>query len=130
MDLALCDFEGAKWLILNSSVDPIIYYSHLSSIIISTLLAFTTWVFFALIFWASNRSDVIMLTWSIDILAESLVYIGSFYLLYILLEKKDLKFIYKLLLSLLYIPIAVLLPTQYTLSGFDVASCLAIEGPI
>jgi len=152
MDLALCDFEGAKWLILNSSVDPIIYYSHLSSIIISTILAFfvlfnnrkslpnkilfftllsfTTWVFFALIFWASNRSDVIMLTWSIDILAESLVYIGSFYLLYILLEKKDLKFIYKLLLSLLYIPIAVLLPTQYTLSGFDVASCLAIEGPI
>lgn len=149
---ALCDFEGSKWLLFGSNVAPLVYYSHLPIIIISFLLAlfmllqnrnylpnrilfvtiitFAIWVFLDSIFWASNRSDVIMFVWSVIILIEPLVYVGSFYLLYLFLEKKDLPFISKLFLFLIYIPLIIFVPTKYSLSGFDVSTCLSIEGPI
>ncbi len=150
--LALCNFEGAHWLLFGPNVPPLIYYSHIPNIVISlflaiyilfqnkkglsnrvlffTILPFVAWVFFALIFWATNRSDIVMFAWLIDILVEPLVYIGALYLLYVLIDKKDISFSKKALLSILYIPIPLLLPTPWVLSGFDISSCLAIEGPI
>src|SRR3989344_2889796 len=116
--IELCNFEGPKWLLFGADVAPLVYYSHLPIIIISLLLAFfvffqnknsipnrvlfvtiitfALWVFLDSIFWASNRSDVVMFVWSIIILIEPLVYIGGFYLLYLFLEKKDLPFIFDL----------------------------------
>lgn len=148
----LCNFEGSKWLLFGANVAPLVYYSHLPIIIISVLLAlfvlfqnknylpnrilfatiitFALWVFLDSIFWASNRSDVIMFVWSIIILIEPLVYVGSFYLLYLFLEKNDLPFISKLFLFLIYIPLIIFVPTKYSLSGFDLSTCLSIEGPI
>ncbi len=149
---AFCDFEGATWLLFNPNVAPLIYYSHLPIIVISILLAFFIlkqnkkslpnqilffmllpfglWVFLDSIFWASNRSDVIMLVWSIILLIEPLVYMAGLYLLYVLVEKKDLGFRAKLLLSLLCVPLIVFVPTIYGLSSFDLGTCLSVEGPI
>jgi len=150
--IVYCSFEGAKWFLFGPNVPNIIYYSHIPNIIISlilaffilfqnrkaltnkilffTILAFDSWVFFALAFWATNRSDMIMFTWLMDILVEPLVYIGALYLLYALIDKKDISFNKKLFLGLLYLPILIFLPTKLMLSGFDVSSCLATEGPI
>ena len=150
--LAVCSFEGARWLFFGSGVPLFVYYSHVPNIVLSlslaffvlfqnkkalpgkilfsTLIAFVVWAVFALMFWASNRSDVIMFAWSIDILVEPLVYMGVLYLLYVLIDKKDISFKKKLLPTALYVPIPALLFTTLTLSGFDVVNCLAIEGPI
>lgn len=151
--LVTCDFLApAHWLFFGSNVPPLIYYSHIPNIIISlilaffilfqnrkalgnkvlffTIVAFEAWVLFALIFWASNRSDVIMFSWLMDILFEPLVYIGAFYLLHILIKQKDLDFWKKIVLGLLYLPVIVFLPTKLMLSGFDVSTCLANEGPL
>ncbi|KKQ78182.1 MAG: hypothetical protein A3A96_00170 [Candidatus Zambryskibacteria bacterium RIFCSPLOWO2_01_FULL_39_39] len=150
--IELCNFEGPKWLLFGADVAPLVYYSHLPIIIISLLLAFfvffqnknsipnrvlfvtiitfALWVFLDSIFWASNRSDVVMFVWSIIILIEPLVYIGGFYLLYLFLEKKDLPFISKLFLFLIYTPLLIFVPTKYSLSGFDISTCLSVEGPI
>ncbi len=147
--IAYCAFEGAKWLLFGPNVPNIIYYSHIPNIVISVILglfilfqnrkslpnkilfwmilAFEAWVFFALVFWATNRSDVVMFAWLMDILVEPLVYIAAFYMLYVLIEKKDISFGMKLLLSLIYLPIPLLLPTPYTLASFDVSTCLANE---
>lgn len=149
---ALCNFEGAKWLLFGSNVAPLVYYSHLPILTVAILLAFfvlfrnrkalpnkilfftlaffSLWVFLDSIFWASNRSDVIMFVWSVIILIEPLVYVNSFYLIYVLIEKRDLEFKYKVLLFLVYTPLIIFVPTKYTLSDFDLNSCLSIEGPI
>ena len=150
--VALCDFAGPKWLLFGENIAPLVYYSHLPIFIISflsaffvlfqnrkalvnrvlfiTLFTFASWVFLDSIFWASNRSDVIMFVWSVIILIEPLVYIGSFYLLYLFLEKKDLPFIFKSFLFLIYLPLIIFVPTKYSLSEFDLNTCLSVEGPI
>ena len=119
----LCDFVGAHWLLFGPNVPEIIYYSHIPNIVIGillgifvlsndrkslpnrilffTILAFETWVFFALVFWATNRGDMVMFSWLMDILVEPLVYIGALYLLYALIDKKDISFRKKLVLGVL-----------------------------
>lgn len=149
---AICDLAPAHWLLLGPNVPTLVYYTHLLNLAVSilfgifvlfhnrkalsnkifffTILAFATWIFFALVFWANNAGDIIMFSWLMDILVEPLVHIGVFYLLYSLIAKKDLPFSLKLFFVLLYLPIPLFLPTTLTLSGFDVTTCLAIEGPI
>src|SRR3989344_1267948 len=150
--IALCNFESAKWLFFGPNVAPLVYYSHLPIAVISLFLAFyilfqnkknlankilfvmiitfVAWVLMDSVFWASNRSDVIMLVWSLIVLIEPLVYIGSLYLLYVLIDKKDLSFNKKLALGLLYLPLIILAPTIFNLSSFDISTCLSTEGPL
>lgn len=150
--LALCSDIYSRFLIFSDNVPPLVYYSHLPIIIISlllagfvlfqnrkalpnvilffTLAAFIIWTLCDSIYWASNRSDVIMFTWSLDILFEPLVYIGALYLLYVLIKGTDLSFIQKLFLGIIYLPTVILVPTQYSLSGFDVGTCLSNETPL
>jgi signal transduction histidine kinase len=51
-------------------------------------------------------------------------------LLYLLIEKQDLSYKSKILLFILYLPLIVFVPTKYGLSGFDISTCLSIEGPL
>jgi len=148
----LCELEPANWLLFSSNVPPLIYYSHIPNIIIAislaifilvqnrkalankilffTILAFEVWVFFALAFWATNRGDMVMFAWLMDILVEPLVYIGCLYLLYVLIDGEDISFSKKLFLSILYLPVPLFLPTDLMLSAFDPVTCLAEEGPL
>lgn len=149
---AICDFGGPSYLLFSDNVPPLVYYSHIPIAIVSLILgffvffqnrkglsnkllfcltvAFSAWVLLDSIFWASNRSDVIMFVWSLQILFEPIVYISGLYLLYVLIKKKDLPFSQKVLIAFLYAPLVLLVPTRYTLSAFNVATCLSEEGPI
>jgi len=155
MSAALCnplEFAPAQFLVFGENVAPLIYYSHLPIILLSiilgsfifiknrhalanqilffTVVAFALWVFLDSIFWASNRSDVIMLVWSLIVLIEPLIYIGCLYLAHVLINNKDMEFGKKMVLALLYLPFIIFVPTHFTLSAFDTSSCLAEEGPI
>lgn len=152
METIFCSPTNPLYLIISPNVPSFVYYSHFIAIISSLVLilyvarfsnnrfigkitlftftSFLTWVVAALIFWASNRGDVIMFTWSLDILVEPLVYIGAFYLLYLTFEKKDLPFKMKLFLFCVYLPMIIFIPTKFTLSEFEINTCLATEGPI
>ena len=149
---ALCNFDGPTYLFFSSNVAPLVHYSHLPITIISLIigffilfqnrkrlpnkilfcltLAFSAWVFLDSIFWASNRSDVIMFVWSLQILFEPIVYISALYLLHVLIRKEDMSFNKKLIIALIYLPVIVLVPTKHSLSGFNVITCLSEEGPI
>lgn len=96
----------------------------------STLVPFAIWVLLSLIFWANNRSDIIMIAWALTLLVEPLIYIGGLYLIQVLIKERDISFKQKIAISLLYLPIVLLLPTKFSLSGFDITNCLSIEGPI
>lgn len=145
----LCSEIFPKFLIFSSNVPPLVYYSHISVIIVAlvlgifvlangkkellnqvlffTLLPFVLWVFLDSIFWATNRSDVVMFAWAMTILVEPLVYMGAFYLVYLITSKKDLSFKSKLVSWLIFLPVIIFTPTHYFLSGFDLTSCLSTE---
>ncbi len=150
--LAFCSFPSPYFLFFSDNVPHLVYYSHFSvlcaaavlalfvlfvgwknlpnRILASMLFFFILWVFLDSIFWASNRSDVIMFVWSLQILFEPLVHIGALYLMYVLVNKKDASLRAKFFIFFLYSPILFLASTKYTLSGFDLTSCLSVEGPI
>lgn len=146
---ALCDFASGYWLIFGPNVGPLQYYSHLPVIIISLILgfyillqnwkslanqalfgsivAFVLWVFFDSIIWATNRSDIIMFMWSLQVLIEPLVYMGCLMLLYALVDKKPPPFNTLLVWTIIYLPLVAIVPTKYVLSSFDLYICLANE---
>lgn len=147
---ALCEFSGPSYLFFSENVAPLVYYSHLPVMILSLLLGlfiltrgwqelpnrilavmtftFAAWVFMDSVFWASNRSDVIMFVWSAIVLIEPLVHVAGLYLLYVLIERRDLPFAAKGALFILYLPLILYAATSYNLAGFDTVSCLADEG--
>jgi len=146
---ALCDFAPGWLLVFGPNVGPLQYYSHLPTIVISSVLAvfilmqnrkglpnqtlfvtifsFVLWVLFDSVIWATNRSDVIMFMWSLQVLIEPLVYVGALFFLYALIDRKPPSFKIIALWVVLYLPLILLVPTKYVLSGFDLAICLANE---
>lgn len=152
MNPALCNFDGPSWLIISSNVPPLIYYSYgialfsalvfgllvfsrgrnklANQTLLFMLLSFSAWIVASIFFWATNRSDVIMFTWAVTLLVEPMVYAGALYLMMVIAGKKDPSFGSKLAIFSLFLPILLLLPSVYSLSGFDLSSCLAVEGPI
>ncbi len=145
----LCKFDGPSYLIISDNVPPLVYYSHLpivllaliigvyvfiksrkslpNKIILITTIAFSIWTFLDSIFWASNRSDVIMFVWALQVLVEPLVHVSALYLLYVLIHKRDIPFFQKIVLFLLYLPLIIFVPTKYILTSFDIETCLSQE---
>lgn len=149
MDQLFCSPISPKFLLFSENVPPLVYYSHLPLILISafiaffifysgkkvlqnqiffwTLMMFSVWVLLDSIFWATNRSDIIMYVWALTILIEPFIFAASFYLIYVLLRKEDLSFKGKLGISILLLPLIVLTPTDFFLSAFDMNTCLSTE---
>lgn len=147
---AFCQYPSPYLLLFSDNVPQLVYYSHFTALAVSlivglvvfltnrdarpnrilfyTLSLFFIWVFLDSIFWAANSSDTIMFVWSLQILVEPLVHLGSLYLFYFLIQKKNVRLRNKLFLLVPYLPIALAVPTAYALPGFDLASCLSVEG--
>ncbi|KKW11659.1 MAG: HATPase domain-containing multisensor signal transduction histidine kinase [Parcubacteria group bacterium GW2011_GWA2_49_9] len=146
---ALCFAEAARYLVLSSHVPKFIYYTHLTALSLSlviglfvyfkdrrsltnkilfwSLVPFLLWVFFNVIIWASNRSDLIMFLWSLQIMLEPLTYIGMFYLVYVFVNKHDAPLNAKVIAAIVYTPLILITPTIYSLEGFDLSLCIPIE---
>lgn len=143
-----CDFEAPKFLLFND-IPSLVYVSHIPIFIIAFFLAFFvlrsgvknlqnrafflamitfgTWVFLDSVFWAANRSDVIMFVWSMLVFIEPIVHMCMLYLVYVLSLGKDMPFRYKLIAVFIFLPQFFLVPTTLTLSGFDQGACLPNE---
>lgn len=147
---ALCDgLVESSWLFFSSNVPPFIYYTHVPAaflallagviifvfdpkkrqnvIFLLSLLPFSIWVIFNIIIWATNRSDVIMFLWSIQILIEPLTYVLMLYLVFLFLKGKDVSMGYKWLAFFVYLPLIIISPTIFSLSGFDISYCIPTE---
>ena len=147
-----CPWEQAQYFIYSDNIPTLFFYSHIPAIIIALLvgflvfyksnksgvgvtlllitLLFSIWSIFDLILWATNRPDIVMFFWSLQILIEPLIYLLGFYLTYLFITNKDLGFKAKLLGLALYSPIVFLLPSAYNLVGVELVYCTAIEGVV
>src|SRR3989344_4070566 len=146
----ICPWESAQYFVYSSNIPTLFFYSHIPAIIVAMFVGilvfyktgrskigtsllivsilFSLWSLFDLIIWATNRPDVVLFFWSLQILFEPLVYLLCFYLVYLFIKNKDLVFKWKFLGILLYSPVVILLPFKYNLIGVDVGFCNAIEG--
>ncbi len=151
----ICEWYDAPFLLFSGNVfSNLIYYSHIlpavaalllgvliyfsntkkliNKVLFFTMVSFALWAIFDLILWATERVDLVMFFWSMLIYLEPLIYLSTFYLVYIFVKKTDIPFKKKLFLASLLLPIIFLAPTAYNLTGFDFTNCEreAIEGPL
>lgn len=148
----LCPWDSPLYFIYSSNVPSLLYYSHFTTIIIGLLIGFfvffksgksvlgknllyisvlfSAWTFIDLILWATNRPDLVLFFWSLQILIEPLLFIFSFYLIFYFVKQKHLSFFYSLIIALFYLPIVFFLNTDLSLSGIYLSDCSAVEGPI
>ena len=132
------------------NVPQIIYYSHYGPALIAFMVglfvflsnrkslaarlllllttAFALWSAFDLVTWIGVDSRYIMFSWATLISMDMLIYVLSFYLLYVFLYKQNLKPLYLLILFAPLLPIIIFAPTTLNLLYFDTVSCNAIDG--
>lgn len=147
-----CPWESAQYFVYSSNIPTLFFYSHIPAILVAMLVGmfvfyktnksklgaslllvttlFSLWSIFDLFIWATNRPDVVLFYWSLQILIEPLVYLLSFYLVYLFVKNKDLDFKWKLVSMVLYSPVIFLLASNFNLIGVDIGYCNAVEGPI
>lgn len=153
MEQLACGFDTAKFFIFSENVfGPLIYYSHFFSLflsfgigififskdrksLINQILFFITtifslWIIFDLVLWANEKSQLIMFFWSVMILLEILIYASSLYFIDVFVSRKDVSVKKKIGIFILLLPVLILLPTKYTLVGFDATNCFRepVEG--
>jgi signal transduction histidine kinase len=151
----VCGWYDAPLFLFSGNVfSNLIYYSHIfpalaaillgvlvyssnrkmliNKLLFFTMCIFALWSTFDLVLWASERVDLIMFLWSGLAYLEPLIYLGCFYLVWYFTKRKDIPLKGKIGLLLLMVPIIILAPTAYNLSGFDFTNCEreAIEGPL
>lgn len=134
----------------NADFVKLIYYSHLPVSLVALLvggfvffkkrdeltnrilfliaLSFSVWSILDLISWVSTDSRLIMFSWSLLGVVNSLVFAFCLYFVYVFIFKKDASFSAKLIVGLILLPIIIFTPTNFNLSEFDAVSCQAVEG--
>lgn len=133
---------------MNHNVN-LIYYSHLPTLIIALLvgffvfhknrellsakallaisIVFSLWTILDLIAWKSSSSVYIMFAWALLGILDALMYILSLYFVYVFIDKKDISLTKKIIFTALLLPIIIMTPTKYNLSGFEFDNCAAID---
>jgi len=152
MEQLLCPWESSTYLFFSSNVPDLIYYSHATAIIAALGMGilifannpkgaiqrlfllftflFSFWVVLDVVLWATNRPDVVMLFWSLQILLEPLTYATAFYLYYYFLHQRWPGFRINVFITMLLVPLILFLPTPLNLEALALSSCEAIEGPL
>lgn len=146
---SLCISDGPYFLPV-SMVPSLVYYSHSLLIILCIVTIITFYkrkseqnilivtlfssivlrLSFSLINWISNIPEVTMLSWSLTILSEVMIYVYSINLISLNSDRELGSHRHKLLVFILALPLIILLPTKLTLLGFNYSNCSSVEGPI
>lgn len=150
MEQILCPWEPSTFLFFSSNVPNLVHYSHalallaalatglyvyfyspkalLSKLFLALISTFSAWIILDLILWATNRPDVVMFSWSLQILLEPMTYAIAFYLFYYFLYNELPSFRTNMLVFLLFVPILSLLPTSYNIDELYLSTCEVTEG--
>ncbi len=140
-----CDFHPATLLIFSKNIEvPLIYYSHLSSIVIFLCLfgltflklkswpktsfrlmtlSYVVWLFCDLVLWANPDTENVLFFWILINLVEPLIFIGAFGFFYSFISNKPLTIKTKYMLLGFLLPTLVMAVTGLSVTGFDATNC-------
>lgn len=145
------DIPSPLLFIFSDSTPALLYYSHLpviftailigslvysrnksleSKLLLAVVSSFALWNLIDLINWTNVDGRIIMMSWSFMNFVFVLVAALTLYFAYVFLRKHEPPF-WALILGTLPLAVyAVLIPTNLNLTGFDLAICEAVEGPL
>ncbi|MEK7634873.1 MAG: ATP-binding protein [Patescibacteria group bacterium] len=89
---------------------------------------FSLWILDLTIQWISVYVSYDHFFWQTTPLLEISIPIISIYFVYVFLNKRDLPFGFKILLSIPYVAMCLLLPTNYNVTSFDLMNCEGVFG--
>lgn len=140
----MCEWDIAKFLIFSTNGEPLIYYSHLTSIAIFLgLLGFTflrlkqwpknafrlmaasyiVWLFCDLVLWANENMEHVLFFWSIINLVEPLIFVSAFAYFAHFIDGKPLGARARWAIFALLTPTLVMAPIGLSVVGFDYTTC-------
>jgi len=151
-DNFLCPWEAPTLLFFSENIPSLLFYSHFTAVIsviivggflfirnkenlairylLIVFLVFLFWTIVDVVIWATNRSDLVLFLWSLQVLLEPIIYVLAFYTLYSFVYNKIPSFITNLLVSILLLPLIIFTSTNLNLSGINLYDCNATEGPL
>lgn len=148
-ELSLAIFNNLHFQLFSTEAPVLLYYSHLTAIIVSLVLSFfivfntkalparilaiMSVVFSALavldiLLWTQIDSRIIMFLWSFWPFLFITIYVLSLYFLHAFISKRDASFTAKLVAFVLLLGVLVVSASSYAFGGFDLYNCNAIEG--
>lgn len=140
----ICDWSTATYLIFSENGIPLIYYSHLSSIAIFTLLIIVSflplkpwpkvsfrllsavyifWLFGDLVLWGNDKIDNIMFFWSLVNLIEPLIFASAYIYFISFTEKRSITLREFFTMGVLFVPTFIMATTNLSVVGFDYTNC-------
>lgn len=155
LDPSICSWDTAQFLIFSGNVfGDFIYYSHIfpalsalllglfifinnrkdlvTQLLFAITVVFALWSFFDLVLWATEKTQFTMFFWSSMIHLDLLLYVLSFYFVYVFVFQKLPDWRIDLLTFILFTPLVLFAHTNLNLVAFDFTNCWreAIEGPL
>jgi len=148
-ELSISILNTLEYGFFSESVPVLVYYSHLTAIIVSLFLGafvysnsrklpskilFSITIIFSILavldifLWTQINSSVLMFLWSFWLFLFSTIFSLSFYFLYSLLRDKDVSFTSKLITCIGLLTILLFSLTKFNLESFDIPNCTAVEG--
>lgn len=148
-ELSTTIYQGLQFGLFSPGVPVLVYYSHLTAIVVSLVLSFfiilnnrtlparilvtISLIFSALsildiLLWTKIDARLLMFLWSFWLFLFIATYILSAYFLYAFISKRDVNFSFKLFGVALLTGVLFLSASHYNLTAFDLYSCSAVEG--
>ena len=147
-----CPWEPAKYLVYSSNVPNLLYYSHIiaivaalvigflvyfsnkknliSKVLLSLFVTFSVWASIDIILWATNDPAISLFYWSLQIITEIFIFLLALYLVKVYVGEEKLPKKVILILTILLLPVLVIMPTKYGLSGITLKDCYAVESQL
>ena len=145
-------FQSLSFYIFSPVAPPLLYYSHVPAAVVALLLSlfvisknrealeakilvtisllYSAWAIMNLFIWTQIDIRVVMYLWSFWFTFFTLIFILSFYFLYVFVKKMDVPFGIKALFVASLLPIILLSSTPFNLSSFNIGGCNAVENPM
>ncbi|KND50397.1 MAG: two-component system, NarL family, sensor histidine kinase BarA [Parcubacteria bacterium C7867-007] len=140
----ICEWDIAQYLIFSGNGEPLIYYSHLTSIAIFIgllgftflklrqwpkntfrlmALAYIVWLFCDLVLWANEGISNVMFFWTIINLVEPLIFVFAYAYFVQFVEGRSISMKGRWLIFLLLVPTLIMAPIGLSVIGFDYTDC-------
>jgi len=91
-------------------------------------VSFTLWILSILVQWTASSAYIVHFAWQTLLIPELAIYMYSVFFGYAFLNNKDIPFSFKSALSMVMVLGAILLPTTYNISSFDLENCQGNAG--
>lgn len=148
-EFSIAIHETLSFGFFSVGVPVLVYYSHLTAIIVSLLLSlfivlnnrslqarllaavsllFSALAVIDIFLWTQIDSRILMFLWSFWLFIFIAIYLLSFYFLYVFIKKRDIGFRSKLLGSAILLSVLIVSVSRLNLEMFDLYNCSAVEG--